>query len=167
MSSVEREIVVYCDGGYRTSDDRIAYAAVAGDRESRLIAEWVRMGDPATSNQAEYKGLLLGATLAHLLGASVAHFRLDSDLVVQQVGGSWKINDDGLKRLHSNVWDALTRLDRFTLKHVPRERNRRADWLVCGALGHSRTLKNEPDRVVVFSDETRRPRLEARSRMSY
>jgi hypothetical protein len=35
--------------------------------------------------------------------------------------------------------------DRWQVKHVPRERNRRADWLVCGLLGHARTLKNPPD----------------------
>lgn len=149
----EHEVVVYCDGGYRTSDGQIAYAAVAGDRDGRVVGEWVRNGRPGTSNQAEYHGLCLGVALAHLLGARVAHFRLDSDLVVQQVGGWWTINDVDLKQLHSVASSSLMRLDRFTIKHVPRGQNRRADWLVCRALGHARTLKNEPVRAVEFSDD--------------
>lgn len=84
----------------------------------------------ATNNVAEYRGVLLGIDLARDLGASELELIGDSELVVRQIKGEYKVKDTGLKPLREQVVDALEDFDRWSIRHVRREDNAAADLLV-------------------------------------
>ena len=88
----------------------------------------------ATNNVAEYRALLLGIELAKELGADDAEFVGDSMLIVEQVRGKWKVKQEHLRPLHTKVRDALRDLDSWSIRHVKRDENTRADDLLNEAL---------------------------------
>jgi ribonuclease HI len=88
----------------------------------------------ATNNVAEYRALLLGIELAKDLGADEAEFIGDSKLIVEQVKGNWKIKQEHLQPLHTKVRDALRDLESWSIRHVKRDENTRADELLNEAL---------------------------------
>jgi ribonuclease HI len=99
-----------------------------------VLAERSETIGEATNNVAEYRALLLGIDLAKELGADEVEFVGDSKLVVEQVKGNWKIKQDHLRPLHTKVRDALRDLDSWSLRHVKRGENERADELLNEAL---------------------------------
>jgi ribonuclease HI len=88
-----------------------------------------RLGE-ATNNVAEYRGVMLGIDVARELGASKLELIGDSELVVRQIKGDYKVKDPGLKPLHGAVRDALEDFDEWSIRHVRREDNAAADLLV-------------------------------------
>ncbi len=84
----------------------------------------------ATNNVAEYRALLLGIERARKLGASEVELVGDSELVVKQVKGEYRVKDPGLRPLHAEVRPALDGFDRWSIRHVRREHNAAADHLV-------------------------------------
>jgi ribonuclease HI len=83
---------------------------------------------------AEYRALLLGIELAKELGADDVEFVGDSKLIVEQVKGNWKVKQEHLRPLHTKVRDALRDLPRWSIRHVKRDENTRADDLLNEAL---------------------------------
>ena len=88
-----------------------------------------RIGE-ATNNVAEYRAVLLGIDLARELGVSELELIGDSELVVRQISGEYKVKDAGLKPLRAEVRDALEGFDEWSIRHVRREDNAAADLLV-------------------------------------
>jgi ribonuclease HI len=88
----------------------------------------------ATNNVAEYRALLLGIELAAALGASELELLGDSELIVRQVEGRYKVKDATMKELHAQVKAALQSFDGWSIRHVRRESNADADRLVNAAL---------------------------------
>jgi ribonuclease HI len=88
----------------------------------------------ATNNVAEYRALLLGIARAKELGATELELIGDSELIVRQVRGEYRVKDAGLRPLHAQVRDALEGFDQWTIRHVRREHNAAADALVNEAL---------------------------------
>ena len=82
-----------------------------------------------TNNVAEYEGVLLALDLARTLGASDVEVRLDSELVVRQLNGDYKVKHPALKPLFERTREAVTDFDRVTFSHVPRDENKEADGL--------------------------------------
>lgn len=152
------DYVLFIDGGVSANHDAIAIAVVVCTPQGELYLESSRIDGAGTSNVAEYKALRYGIQLANLVGARRPMFCSDSNLVVQQVNRVWAMKAGGeLAELHHHCTGALMRFDRWLLRHVPREQNKRADWLVCSLLGSSRTLKNPPPVAVVECDQEGRP----------
>ena len=94
-----------------------------------LDARGERIG-PATSNVAEYRALLLGIERGKALGASEVQIRCDSELVVRQVRGDYKVKNSALRDLHKEVLGQLEHFDDWSIEHVRREQNEEADSLV-------------------------------------
>jgi ribonuclease HI len=88
----------------------------------------------ATNNVAEYRALLRAVSLLTELGARHAEFLLDSELIVKQMNGEYKVRDAKMKVLNEQVRRGLTRFLVAKFKHVPREENARADELANEAL---------------------------------
>jgi ribonuclease HI len=84
----------------------------------------------ATNNVAEYKAVLLGIDLARELGAKEVELVGDSELVVRQIKGEYKVKDLGLKPLREEVRAALEDFDDWSIRHVKRADNAAADLLV-------------------------------------
>ena len=129
------KLLIYTDGGARGNPGPAAIAAIIGDRE---YAEMI--GD-ATNNSAEYRAVILAFKKAkQLLGkerarATEIEIRSDSELLVRQMQGIYKIKEPELQRLFVAVWNAKQDFKDVCFVQIPREENRRADALVNGAFG--------------------------------
>ncbi len=87
-----------------------------------------------TNNYAEYTGVILALEKALDLGAREAELVLDSKLIVEQLSGRWKVKHPGIKPLVIRSHELLRRLDRWSIRHEPRENNRAADAMANLAL---------------------------------
>src|SRR3954453_22197827 len=128
------KVVVNVDGGSRGNPGPAAVAAVVTDPSGEVLAERAETIGEATNNVAEYRALLLGIDLAKELGADEVEFVGDSMLIVEQVRGNWKVKQDHLRPLHTKVRDALRELPSWSIRHVKRDENTRADDLLNEAL---------------------------------
>ena len=99
-----------------------------------------------TNNVAEYTAVLRGLELAQQLGAREVDLLLDSQLVVEQLTGRWRVRDAKLVPLWTAVRQALAGFERWTARHVPRGENRAADALANAAL--DRVARGGPASVV-------------------
>jgi ribonuclease HI len=127
-------LVVNVDGGARGNPGPAAIAAVVQDAEGGVLEERGEQIGRATNNVAEYRALLLGIERAAELGAKELELVGDSELVVRQVKGEYKVKDAALRELHAEVKRALADFDRWSIRHVRREQNAEADRLVNEAL---------------------------------
>ncbi len=125
-----REVRVNVDGGARGNPGPAAIAAVVQDGDGELLEERSEAIGEATNNVAEYRALLLGIERAAALGASRLELVGDSELVVRQVKGEYKVKDETLRDLHRLVQKALDGFDEWSIRHVRREENEEADRLV-------------------------------------
>ena len=128
------KLVVNVDGGARGNPGQAAIAAVVADADGRAVAERGERNGVATNNVAEYRALLLGIELASELGADEGELVGDSELVVKQVRGEYRVKDANLKPLHAEVRSALAGFERWSIRHVRRELNAAADALVNATL---------------------------------
>ncbi|HEY5815643.1 MAG TPA: ribonuclease HI family protein [Solirubrobacterales bacterium] len=128
------KLVVNVDGGARGNPGPAAIGAVVQASEGDVLEERGERIGTATNNVAEYKALLLGIERAAELGASELELVGDSELVVRQVKGEYKVKDATLRGLHAEVQRALRPFDRWSIRHVRREQNAEADRLVNQAL---------------------------------
>jgi ribonuclease HI len=80
-----------------------------------------------TNNHAEYMGLILGLESALKLGAEEIEVRADSELMVRQLLGTYRVKNAGLKPLFTRAQALLARFGKVDIAHVPREKNRDAD----------------------------------------
>jgi ribonuclease HI len=131
---VPKSVVVNVDGGSRGNPGPAAIAAVVTDRKGEVLAERSETIGVATNNVAEYRALLLGIALAKELGADQVEFVGDSMLIVEQVRGNWKVKQEHLRPLHAEASEALGDLRRWSIRHVKRGENERADELLNQAL---------------------------------
>ncbi|HMA26226.1 MAG: ribonuclease HI family protein [Solirubrobacterales bacterium] len=127
-------MVVNVDGGSRGNPGPAAIAAVATEPGGDVLAERSETIGEATNNVAEYRALLLGIELAKDLDADEVEFVGDSMLIVEQVGGNWKVKQEHLRPLHTKAKDALRDLGSWSIRHVKRGDNTRADELLNEAL---------------------------------
>jgi ribonuclease HI len=127
-------VVVNVDGGSRGNPGPAAAGVVVATPEGEVLERTGQTIGPATNNVAEYHALLLGIERARALGASEVELIGDSELVVRQVRGEYKVKDAALRGLHAEVKAALAGLARWSIRNVPREQNADADSLVNEAL---------------------------------
>jgi ribonuclease HI len=131
---VSDRLIVNVDGGARGNPGPAAVAAVIADPDGTVVEEHRDVIGTATNNVAEYRALLLGIERARALGAREIELIGDSELVVRQVKGEYRVKDAGLRPLHDQVRSALEGFDRWSIRHVRREQNAAADALVNVAL---------------------------------
>ena len=127
-------LIVNVDGGARGNPGPAAIAAVITSPDGELVEERGERIGKATNNVAEYRALLLGLERARALGAREVELIGDSELVVRQVLGEYKVKDARLRGLRDEVDSALRDFDRWSIRHVRREDNEAADLLVNAAL---------------------------------
>jgi ribonuclease HI len=127
-------VVVNVDGGARGNPGPAAVAAVVQDADGEVLEERGERIGRATNNVAEYRALLLGIARAAALGATELELLGDSELIVKQVKGEYKVKDAALRELHAEVKRALGGFESWSIRHVRRERNADADRLVNEAL---------------------------------
>jgi ribonuclease HI len=124
------KLTVNVDGGARGNPGPAAIGVVIRDPEGLIIDEHGERIGEATNNVAEYRALIRGIQRAAELGATELELVGDSELVVRQVEGRYKVKKPGLKPLHAEAKQALSAFDTWSIRHVRREMNAEADRLV-------------------------------------
>lgn len=129
-----KKVILYTDGAARGNPGRAAIGVCVTDARGREIEALGEAIGEATNNEAEYRALLRGLERAQALGAEQVQVRSDSDLMVAQIRGDYRVRAANLKPLIAEVHRAMARFPRISIEHIPRERNRRADRLANRAL---------------------------------
>jgi ribonuclease HI len=127
-------LVVNVDGGARGNPGPAAIAAVLSTPRGEVLEEHGERIGEATNNVAEYRALLLGLERARARGAREVELIGDSELVVRQVRGEYKVKDEALQGLLARVVKSLADFEEWSIRHVRREENAAADRLVNAAL---------------------------------
>jgi len=120
---------IHTDGGARGNPGPAGIGVVIKDASGDVVAEVAEGIGVTTNNIAEYKALIAGLELGHAKGFTEVDVFMDSELVVSQVKGEWKIKSEGLRPLAVQARKLIGRFDKWTLQHVRRERNADADKL--------------------------------------
>lgn len=128
------KLTVNVDGGARGNPGPAAIGVIVRDETGGVLLERGKKIGSATNNVAEYKALLLGIELAKELGADQVELIGDSELIVKQVQGKYKVKNEGMKPLHAEAKEALSGFDSWEIRHVKRELNKDADRIVNEAL---------------------------------
>lgn len=130
-------VTVFCDGGSRGNPGPAAIGAVVLDTRSDpaqvLDSVSERIG-VATNNVAEYKALIAGLRAAQRFSPVEVKVRADSELLIRQLEGRYRVKNAGLQPLHREASSLLSTFSKFELQHVRREFNTEADALVNAAL---------------------------------
>jgi ribonuclease HI len=129
-----KRLVVNVDGGARGNPGPAAIGAVLTTPGGEVLERHGERIGKATNNVAEYRALLLGLERASERGAREVEVVGDSELVVRQVQGDYKVKDEALKGMYAKVVKALAGFDRWSIRHVRREDNEAADSLVNATL---------------------------------
>jgi len=129
-----RRVRLFTDGASRGNPGLAGAGVVVLDEAGRELAARAEFLGTCTNNVAEYKALLLGLEEAERLAAREIELFLDSELVVRQIEGVYRVKNPGLKPLFDQAKERLRRFDKVTINHVPREENQRADQLANQAI---------------------------------
>jgi len=124
------KLTVNVDGGARGNPGPAAVGVVVRGPDGEVLEERGERIGRATNNVAEYRALLRGIELAAAHGAGELELVGDSELIVRQVEGKYKVKDATMKELYTEVKRALGDFERWSIRHVRREQNADADRLV-------------------------------------
>ena len=124
----------HCDGGSRGNPGPSGYGAVIEDAQDQVVARLSEFLGHQTNNYAEYKGLL--AVLAWALANGARRLRVysDSELMVRQIKGIYKVKNPGLRPLWEEAQRQSRQLDAFEMRHTLRGGNKEADKLANAAM---------------------------------
>jgi ribonuclease HI len=133
-------LITHTDGGARGNPGPAAIGVVISDETGKELAAIKEYIGETTNNQAEYKALLRALQEAASRGAESITCYLDSELVVKQLTGLYKIKEAGLQALAMDALKLKNKFKHIEFKHVRREQNVRADQLVNEALDEKEKL---------------------------
>lgn len=122
-----QKLRVYSDGAARGNPGPAGAGAVICAADGRILERLGRYLGRKTNNQAEYEGLLLGLENALRLGGREVEVFADSELLIRQLKGEYRVRNAGLLPLWQRARELLARFDRVRLVHIPREENAEAD----------------------------------------
>ncbi len=140
-------LTVFSDGASRGNPGRSACAVILYDAKGDELLRRTKILGVTTNNVAEYEGVLMGLELAQDLGAAEVHLKLDSELVVRQLNGQYRVKSEALEPLYLQAVQLLSSFPKATVSHVQRKDNMEADRLVNKALdGEKRPPKKRGNR---------------------
>ena len=129
-----KRVVIYADGASRDNPGPAAIGAIIKDEQGRFITSISQRIGRATNNQAEYRAIIAALEEATGLGVKQVDIHSDSELVVKQINGEYRVKKATLKPLYQQVKQLQGSLEDFTITHIPRQQNSEADKLANKAL---------------------------------
>jgi ribonuclease HI len=132
--SADEALRIHVDGASRGNPGEAGFGVPVSAPDGRTVAELYGHLGRATNNVAEYQGLLHALRWALARGAGTVEIFSDSELLVRQMAGRYRVKNPGLQPLYREASELMARLDRVRIRHVPREENREADALANRAL---------------------------------
>jgi len=134
VSGTPLNIVAYIDGGARGNPGPAGYGVRVESEDGTLIEEFCGFLGSATNNIAEYNGLLAALRYAGEHGHRIVRIKSDSELLVKQMIGQYRVKNPGLQTLYQQAQTLARALDRVAYEHVRREQNKDADRLANQAM---------------------------------
>jgi ribonuclease HI len=128
------KVTIYTDGAARGNPGPAAIGVIIKDETGNTIATISRRLGPTTNNQAEYRAIVAGLEKTLSLGAQYAAIKSDSELVVKQINGLYKVKNAALRPLYQEAVRLIGSLKGFSISYIPREQNSAADALANKAL---------------------------------
>jgi ribonuclease HI len=128
--------ILYVDGASRGNPGPAAIGVSLQDEKGEQIDSISHYIGETTNNQAEYRALIEGLKLAQKRGFDEIDVRADSELIVRQMLGEYRVKDAQLKLRHSEATGIAGQFKRFSIRHIFRDENSRADELANQALDH-------------------------------
>ena len=136
-----KKIIIYTDGGSRGNPGKAAIGVVFCNEKEEVIKRFGEyLGDNLTNNEAEYQAVIFALKkFKAVFGKKIAEVsevevRSDSELLVKQMSGIYKIEDEKIQRFFIEIWNLKIDFKGVKFKAIPREKNREADKLVNEAL---------------------------------
>jgi ribonuclease HI len=124
------KLKLYTDGGARGNPGPAGIGVVIYNDKNLVVEKLKKYIGETTNNQAEYQALLLGLHKAKELKATEVECFLDSELVVKQLNGEYKVKDQNLAKQFLKIWNLKSYFKHIIFKHIPRAKNKLADKLV-------------------------------------
>ena len=135
------KIIIYTDGGARGNPGPAAVGVVICDETGKTLKEYSEyLGERQTNNEAEYQAVILALKKAKALYGKEKiksveiEIRSDSELLVKQINGQYKVAEPRMQALFMEVWNLKVELGHIRFITIPREQNKEADRLVNEAL---------------------------------
>ena len=152
-------LIAHIDGGARGNPGPAGYGVIIEDQSGRKVAARSEYLGHQTNNFAEYQGLIAALEYAQAHGPKALKVISDSELLVRQVKGIYKVKNAVLKILHARAKELISQLDWFSIDHALREHNREADELANQAMdkgtgpssGRAARALSPPDSVMRVS----------------
>ena len=132
---MRKHLTVYTDGGSRGNPGPSGIGVVIRDDRGRTVKNLSKYIGETTNNVAEYSALIYGLQEALILRADEVIINTDSELLVRQLKGEYKIKDPQLKILYGQVEHLLTGFASYEIRHIARSENKGADRLADKAIG--------------------------------
>jgi len=136
-----KKIIIFTDGGSRGNPGKAAIGVVfCNEKEQEIKKYGEYLGDNLTNNEAEYQAVIFALQkFKALFGKKIAsvsdvELRSDSELLVNQMNGIYKVEDEKIQRFFIEIWNLKIDFKSVKFKAIPRERNREADRLVNEAI---------------------------------
>lgn len=128
------KLIIYTDGGARGNPGPAGIGGVLYNESGEKVREISEYLGETTNNQAEYKAVLRGLQEAKKQGARELSFYIDSELVVKQLNGEYKVKNKQLQPLFVQIYNLTLEFKKVTFSHVQREQNKEADKLANQAM---------------------------------
>jgi ribonuclease HI len=129
-----KNMLIWVDGAARGNPGPAAIGVVVKDEQGTVLARLSKCIGETTNNQAEYRALIAALEKAVELGARKVSVYSDSELVVRQITGRYRVKKEELKPLFQKATQLQSRLENFSISHIPRSQNAAADGLANEAL---------------------------------
>ncbi|UCG54214.1 MAG: ribonuclease HI family protein [Dehalococcoidia bacterium] len=129
-----KKLIIHTDGVSRGNPGQAAIGFIIHDERGGLVASISHGIGRATNNKAEYRAIITALEKVLPLDADEIELNSDSELVVKQVNGQYRVKKEALRSLYQRVKQLQGKLRGFKIKHIPRQHNREADKLANAAL---------------------------------
>ena len=136
-----KKIIIYTDGGSRGNPGKAAIGVVFCNEKEEVVKKFGEyLGDHLTNNDAEYQAVIFALKkFKTVFGKAIAkdsevEVRSDSELLVNQMNGKYKIENEKIQKFFMEIWNLKIDFENIKFKAIPRERNKGADALVNQAL---------------------------------
>lgn len=127
------KLIIYTDGGARGNPGPAGIGVVIKE-ENKIVKAYGKYIGETTNNQAEYRALISALETAKEMGGTEVELNMDSELIVKQLKGEYRVRDADLAPLYLMTHNLRAGFRKFSVTHIPREKNKEADRLVNEAI---------------------------------
>ena len=143
-----KKIIIYTDGGSRGNPGKAAIGVVFCNEKGETIKKFGEyLGDNLTNNEAEYQAVIYALKkFKAVFGKPIAkvsevEIRSDSELLVNQMSGKYKIENENIQKFFIEIWNLMIDFNEVKFRAIPREKNKEADAMVNEALDQQMSVK--------------------------